>query len=231
MTTVLVAGATGAVGTALVPALRQQGFEVIPHVRPKTAERHPMGKDPQALICELADSARLDAATARAQAVVCLVGTMRKRFSAGDTYESSDYQPVVQLLESAKRVPSDEKRHFVLLSAYGARPGGGYLGWKFRAEEAVRTSGLPYAILRPSFLDSRGSASQPSDGAQRKPPPVIGQALKLAGSLPGMRGISDDLRTMPIEVLCSAIARIVRDRAPTGSVLTGRQLWQAATAG
>jgi uncharacterized protein YbjT (DUF2867 family) len=229
MTTVLVAGATGAVGSALVPALRAQGFEVIPHVRPKTAERHPLGKDPQALICDLGQTAKLDAAMARTQTVVCLVGTMRKRFAAGDTYESSDYRPVVQLVESAKRVPSAEPRHFLLLTALGARPGGGYLGWKHKAEEVVRQSGLPFAILRPSFLDSTQAGSQPSDGVQRKPPPMVGSALRLAGSVPGLRGFSDDLRPMPVEVLCRAIARIVNDRAPVGSVLTGRQLWQAAS--
>ncbi len=228
MTTVLVAGSTGAVGTALVPALRAAGFDVIPHVRPKTAERHPLGKDPAALICDLSDAPRLDAAMARAQAVVCLVGTMRRRFAVGDTYESSDYQPVVDLVASAKRVPSPEPRHFVLLTAFGARPGGGYLGWKYKAEEVVRQSGLPFAVLRPSFLDSTHAGSQASDGTQRKPPPLIGGALRLAGALPGLRGFSDDLRTMPVEVLCRAIVRILQDRKPTASVLTGRQLWQAA---
>ena len=78
MTTVLVAGATGAVGSALVPHLRAQGFNVIPHVRPKTAERHPLGKDPDALVIDLSDAPKLDAAMSRAQAVVCAVGTMRR---------------------------------------------------------------------------------------------------------------------------------------------------------
>jgi uncharacterized protein YbjT (DUF2867 family) len=229
MTTVLVAGATGAVGSALVPALRQQGFEVIPHVRPKTAARHPLGQDPAALVCDLADAAKLDAAMARAQAVVCLAGTMRRRFAQGDTYASSDYQPVIDLVASAKRVPSEASRHFVLLSSLGARPGAGYLGWKHKAEEVVRQSGLPFAILRPSFLDSRHAGSQPSDGAQRRPPPLVGPALRLAGKLPGLRGFSDDVRPIPVEVLCRAIARILRDRAPSASVLTGRQLWQAAS--
>lgn len=226
MTTVLVAGATGAVGSALVPALRQQGFEVIPHVRPQTAGRHPLGSDPAALICELGDAARLDAALARAQAVVCLVGTMRRRFAAGDTYASSDYQPVVDLAASARRV--SPAAHFVLLSSLGARAGNGYLGWKHKAEEVVRQSGLPFAILRPSFLDSTQAGSQPSDGAQRRPPPLVGPALRLAGNLPGLRGLADDLRPLPVEVLCRAIARILRDRAPVASVMTGRQLWQAA---
>lgn len=228
MPTVLVAGATGAVGTVLVPYLRAQGFTVLPHVRPKTAARHPLGKDPDAQVFELSDSAALDRAVARAQTVVCLVGTMRRRFAAGDTYESSDFQPVKDLVASSLRQPAPP--HFVLLSAYGVRPGSsGYLGWKFRAEEAVRQSGLRYAVLRPSFLDSTATGSQPSDGRPRTPPPLLGSALRLAGRVPGLAGLADDLRPIPLDVLSRAIARIVRDAAPTASTLTGRQLWQAAS--
>jgi len=223
----LVAGATGAVGTVLVPTLRGAGLQATPHVRPKTAARHPFGKDPEALICDLADSAALDRGMAPCGTVVCLVGTMRRRFQQGDTYESSDYRPVVQLVDSAKRVPGGP-RHFVLLSALGAREGKGYLGWKWRAEEAVRHSGLPWAILRPSFLDSRGTGSAPSDGRARRPPAVVGGALRLLGSLPALRGITDDLRPLPIDVLCRAIVRVLRERSPTGAILTGRSLWQAA---
>jgi len=222
--TVFVAGATGAVGSALVPYLRSSGLAVIPHVRPKTAERHPLGKDPRALVTELSDSARLDESMAHSQAVVCAVGTMRRRFAAGDTYESSDYRPVVQLVESARRAPPPKPRHFVLVSALGARPGGGYLGWKHKAEEAVRASGLPHTILRPSFIDSRGSGSVPSDGIQRKPPPGLGAAIRLLGRVPPLSGLSDDLRPIPVTVLCAAIARILHDGAPLGT-LTGRQIW------
>jgi uncharacterized protein YbjT (DUF2867 family) len=222
--TVLVAGATGAVGSALVPHLRSSGFAVIPHVRPKTAERHPLGKDPRALVTELSDTARLDEHMAHSQAVLCTVGTMRRRFAAGDTYETSDYRPVVQLVESARRAPPPRPRHFVLVSAFGARPGGGYLGWKHKSEEAVRASGLPHTILRPSFIDSRASGSVPSDGIERKPPPAVGPALRLLGKVPRLRGMSDDLRPIPVTILCAAIARILHDGAPLG-ILTGRQIW------
>src|SRR2546423_11493656 len=93
---VLVAGATGAVGTVLVPELRKSGIAVTPHVRPATAAKHPLGKDPEALVCDLADIGKLDPAMARCDGVACLVGTMRSRFRNGDTYESSDYLPVVE---------------------------------------------------------------------------------------------------------------------------------------
>jgi hypothetical protein len=46
-------------------------------------------------------------------------------------------------------------------------------------------------------------------------------------NLPGLRGLSDDLRPIPAEVLCAAIARILRERAPLG-IVTGRQLWALA---
>jgi len=227
--TVLVAGATGAVGSVLVPKLRASGFAVIPHVRPKTAERHPLGKDLRALVTELSDTPRLDEYMAHSQAVVCLVGTMRRRFATGDTYESSDYRPVVQLVESARRAPPPEPRHFVLLTALGARPGTGYLGWKYKAEEVVRGSGLPHTILRPSFLDTRGTGAQPSDRNERKPPPLVSAVLEAIGHVPGRRAWADDVRPIPVDVLSAAIARILRDRAPLG-IVTGRQLWPLARA-
>jgi nucleoside-diphosphate-sugar epimerase len=150
VTTVLVAGATGAVGSALVPHLRAKGFSVIPHVRPKTAERHPLGKDPDALVIDLSDAPKLDAAISRAQAVVCAVGTMRRRFAAGDTYESSDCRPVVQLVESAKR--AGQSPHFALVSSLGA-PGLGIPGL-----EVQGGGGSPAeraALGHPPALDSR----------------------------------------------------------------------------
>ena len=225
---VLVAGATGAVGSALVPLLRESGLEATPHVRPQTARQHALGSDPDALVCDLADSAALDRGMATCDAIACLVGTMRNRFRAGDTYETSDYLPVVRLVESARRAPSRGPRHFVLLSSLGARPGSGYLGWKWFAEEAVRHSPLPWTILRPSFLDTRGSRSTPSHGTERRPPLLVGGLMSVVGWLPGVRQYADELRPMPVDVLCRAIVRILREHAPTGEVLTGRTLWQLA---
>ena len=228
MTTVFVAGATGAVGSALVPLLRKHAFQVIPHVRPKTAAKHSLGKDPEALIADLSDPAKLDKALERVQAIVCSVGTMRRRFAAGDTYDSSDYQPVVQLVEAALRM--QQRPYFVLVSALGARAGSGYLGWKFKAEEVVRKSGLAQAILRPSVLDSTGSKQEASDGKPRVPPPLMGALVKGFGYLPGLKGLSEDLRPIPVEVVGEAIARLIQENKNHAEVLTGRQLWTLAKA-
>jgi len=181
-----------------VPFLRERGMNVVPHVRPKSAGKV---NDPQALVIDLADAAKLDAAMAQVDAVVCLVGTMRKRFAQGDTYETSDYLPVKHLADSARRAG---KKKFILLSSLGARPGSGYLGWKYKAEQELH--GLPHAILRPSFLD---------DGKQRRPPPLL---------RPLFRTLPKDWRTMPVETLCRAIEKLLREPELPNAVLTGRDL-------
>ena len=51
--------------------------------------------------------------------------------------------------------------------------------------------------------------------------------MRLLGKVPPLRGMSDDLRPIPVTVLCVAIARILHDGAPLGT-LTGRQIWPRA---
>ena len=223
MTTLLIAGATGATGTVLVPKARAAGLKVIPHVRPKTAAKHLLGTDPDALVCDLSDKAALDKAMAGCEVIACLVGTTRHRFAQGDSYESSDYQPVIDLIESAKRA-GGAPRYFILLSALGSRKGSGYLGWKFRAEEAVQKSGLPFSIIRPSFFDSSGTGAQPSDGKSRTPPPIYGGMMKLIGKLPGLHDFAERLRPISLDDLAGAIVKIAIARAPSGQVLEGDKL-------
>jgi uncharacterized protein YbjT (DUF2867 family) len=112
----------------------------------------------------------------------------------------------------------------VLLSSLGARAGGGYLGWKHKAEEAVRQSGLPFTILRPSFFDARGTAAQPSDGRKRQPPPLLGGALTLLSKVPGLRELGARARPISLDVLADAIIRVVKERGPLGQILQGDQL-------
>lgn len=50
----------------------------------------------------------------------------------------------------------------------------------------------------------------------------------MLGAVPGLHALADDLRPIPIEILCRAIVHVVEDGAPRASVMTGRALWQAA---
>jgi uncharacterized protein YbjT (DUF2867 family) len=200
MPTVFLAGATGAVGQAFLPRAEAAGIEVRPHVRPASA-----GKldHPRRVLLELADPTLVEHLRG-CDVVVSLVGTMRKRFHTGDTYETSDIDSARQLVAAAKvaGVP-----RFVVLSSVGAgRPMGPYLAAKARAEGIVADSGLRYTILRPSAFEDRDGSGMPVTRALTR--------------WLGMR------RYEPIRLdeLASALVNVVLRDGPDG-VLEGEGLW------
>jgi len=139
--------------------------------------------------------------------VLQLIGTMRSRFGAGDTYETSDIGTTRQLVEAAKASGVD---HLVLLSSVGAgRPMGAYLKAKAKAEALVRESGIPFTILRPSAFT----------GTEERQVPGWAQSLTRA------LGLS---RYQPIEVedLARALLDVAVRRAPLGVALEGGSLWE-----
>lgn len=196
-----VAGATGAVGRVLVPMADRNGVAVVPHVRPQSASTL---SHPSAVAIDLSDEA-LPKAMAGCTTVVQLIGTMRKRFAKGDTYETSDIGTTRLLVEAAKKAGVD---HLVLLSSVGAgRPLGAYLQAKAKAEALVRDSGLAFTIVRPSAFEDRE-----------------GQAM------PGLRALTKLLglaRYQPITLaeLASALLHVAKERAPVGVALEGTPLW------
>lgn len=197
-----IAGATGAVGRVLMPLALGRGVDVVAHVRPRSAGKVSW---PNVAALELADAA-LPRALAGRTTVVQLIGTMRRRFASGDTYESSDIGTTRLLVEAAKAAGTVD--HLVLLSSVGAgSPRGAYLKAKAEAERLVRDSGLPFTIFRPSaFADREGQA------------------------FPGMRAVTRLLglkKYEPITLLelASAILHAAETRAPLGVALEGQPLW------
>lgn len=197
-----VAGATGAVGQAFLPLAVRRQVDVLAQARPKSAAR--LGDRPVAAI-ELSDPGLADAMKG-CTTVVQLIGTMRKRFSAGDTYETSDIGTTRQLVEAAKACGTVD--HLVLLSSVGAgSPRGAYLKAKAEAERLVVESGIPYTIFRPSAFEDREGAF-----------------------VPGMRAVTNFLgmlKYQPIKLheLASAILYSSIERAPLGVALEGKPLW------
>lgn len=201
-----VAGSTGAVGSLLVQTAQARGIEHVPLVRPATAAR---GKVPaHAAVVELSDRAALASAMAGCSTVLQLIGTMRKRFKTGDTYETSDIGTTRQLVEAAKDAGVD---HLVLLSSVGAgKPMGAYLKAKAQAEKLVVDSAIPFTILRPSAF--------------------IGAGHNVA---PPFRWVADKLvRYKPIlvEDLVDALLEAGLRRAPLNRALEGESLWELVRA-
>ncbi len=200
---IFIAGSTGAVGRTVVRLADKEGLDIVPHVRPKHRSE---ALHPRAAELELSDSETLDKALAGVSTVLQLIGTMRKRFASGDTYESSDIGTTKLLVEAAKRSGVD---HFILLSSVGAgNPIGAYLQAKAKAEELVTTSGLVYTIFRPSTFVGEGHRAPPLMGALTK-------MLHLASYQP-----------IQVEDLARAILHVARERTALCAVLEGQSLWQ-----
>ncbi len=220
---IFLAGATGATGTELLPLARARGLTVRPHVRPQTAARHPLGKDPDAVVCDLGDAAALEAGVRGCGAIVSLVGTMRSRFGTGDTYESADVGSARQLVAAA--VAAGVPR-FLLLSSVGAGGAGAYLQMKGDCERIVREApGLRWTVFQPSALVSAPDAA--GHHGRRELLPGMMALGGLVRALPGLRGVADDWRAIPIAVLCEAILAVL-ERPRDGEVLLGRDLWALA---
>ena len=198
-----VAGSTGATGQVLIAMAGRLGVDVVPHVRPARAAA---GVRLNAAVVDLADTPKVVEAMRGCTTVVQLIGTMRDRFSKGDTYETSDIGTTVQLLAAAKLAGVD---HVVLLSSVGAgHPVGAYLKAKATAEALVRESGIAWTVFRPSALE----------GGERKPVPAMKRLTRLLG-LKAAEPIA-------LEELAAAMLQCAVDRAPLEAVMVGESLWE-----
>ncbi|MDP6933448.1 MAG: NAD(P)H-binding protein [Myxococcota bacterium] len=205
---IFVAGSTGATGRTLVRLATGVDVDIVPHLRPRTAEGRTL--HPQAAVLDLTDAPALDAALTGCTTVLQLIGTMRKRFADGDTYESSDIGTTRCLVESALRTGVD---HLVLLSSVGAgKPRGAYLRAKATAEALVVDSGLDWTLVRPSAFDGEGHR------------PMPGLAL-----LTGMLGL-DRYRPIRIEQLAGALLHVASQGTARRQVLEGASLWEQVEA-
>ncbi len=144
--TVLVIGATGHQGGAVLRHLRERGFSVRAGTRepdqPKV--RALMGHGAEVVRCDLDD---LDSLT-RAMDGAYGVYSVQNSHSAGI---ESEIRQGIQAADAAKR---QRVSHFVYSSVASAdqRTGIPHFDSKYRIEEHIRGTGMPYTIIRPAFF-------------------------------------------------------------------------------
>lgn len=214
-----VAGATGFVGRAVVPALVARGATTIAHVRPDSSRVDEwrkrfaeMGATPDIS----AWSADVLAAAMRAAAVThvfCLIGTTRGRAKSdgvtGNIYEAIDYGLTKLLLDAA--VAAGTQPRFLYLSSVGASPkaASAYLKARGRAEDAVRSSGLPWVIARPSFITGEGrDDARPGERAAGV---VADGVLAVAGLF--AKNLRARYRSTTPDILGASLVRLALDGA------------------
>lgn len=137
-TTVLVTGATGVIGSRLVPLLAERGAQVRAMTRrPDASLPHHPAIDP--IVGDFADPASLDAALAGVDTVF---------LACANVPDQVEHETA--LVDAAARAGVGR---LVKLSARGAAADADVAFWRWHAEieSRLRASGVPAVVLRPSF--------------------------------------------------------------------------------
>ena len=226
-----VAGATGYVGREVVRALRARDIQTVAHIRPDSSRREEwrarfraLGANPDTTAwTEEEMSARLRALAPTR--VFALIGTTRKRARAeaisGDRYETIDYGLTATLLRSATTCSSAPR--FVYLSSEGvsSRTRSAYLKVRWRFEQELISSGLPYSIARPSFIT--GPDRDDGRPGERAAAAVADSLLAVAGAL-GARRLRSRYRSTSGQTLGEALVRIALGPGAEDRILSGDDL-------
>lgn len=151
---VFLSGSTGFVGSHTLRHLLAERHSVRALVRDSGKTKPP----PQNAACEyftgdVVTGHGLDVAVAGCDSVIHLVGIIAEKGT--NTFEAVHHLGTRNVVLAAQR---NGIRRFVYLSALGVRPDGvaAYQTTKWKAEEEVRRSGIPFCILRPSLIFGRG---------------------------------------------------------------------------
>jgi uncharacterized protein YbjT (DUF2867 family) len=157
---VAIAGGSGFIGGTIARRIsRIAGFRVRLLTRnPEQARKRFEALDADFVRAEITDPASVREAVAGSHAIVSAVqfdGYPVEDWSRGLTFEKVDYGGTIALLDAAK---ASSAKHFVYISGVAADEKSDHPAFraKGRAERAVRESGLPYTIFRPSLVFGPG---------------------------------------------------------------------------
>ncbi len=148
---ILVTGGSGFIGRRVVSRLADGGSNLRVLARGQRHADLPEGVE--VARGDVVSGEGLPEAMAGVEKVVHLVAIIRE--SGGQTFEANIWRGTEKVVEAAKAA---EVKKLVYVSAIGAQdnPTYRYLHAKWQAERAVKLSGLPYTILRPSIVFGEG---------------------------------------------------------------------------
>jgi len=193
----MVTGASGVVGRAVVAALAGRD-EVRATVRRPEAAEPLRALGAKVAVRDLDHPDALVEILPRCHTLVHLIGGPNQ--PGPDELFRANHGSVVTAVEAARQAGTSR---FILISVPGADPGAThpYLRAKGMAEEAVKVSGLEYAIVHASHVYGLGGLwfTAAVEGAVASPPFVVGPgdrevAPLLAGDLAALIAVIDDHR-------------------------------------
>ncbi|HET9201258.1 MAG TPA: NAD(P)H-binding protein [Dehalococcoidia bacterium] len=196
-----VVGGTGFIGSAVVRELRDRDEQVavVSRSAEKVAKTFP-GLGVIARECDVRDSVRLSEALKDSQGVVIALAFDNYPMedpSKGRTFEEVDQKGAEAVASVARQAGVEQ---LVYLSGAGSAPDARYHWFraKWKAEQAVRSSGVAFTILRPSWVYGPGDRS-------------LNRMLGFGRVLPFIPVIGDGSKQMLQPVFIDDIARAVAD--------------------
>jgi uncharacterized protein YbjT (DUF2867 family) len=213
---VFLTGATGFVGKHMLERLLVEGYAVRAALRglPEQKARlvshteHLGRKDDfQWVHGDIVEGTRLDEGMQGCDAVIHLVGIIVERGT--NTFERVHHQGTRNVVEAAKRTGV---KRYVQMSALGVRADGvaPYQTTKWKGEEEVRQSGIPFCILRPSLIFGQG------DG-------FVTQMMQTMRSAPLFRPVPGDgkpkFRPIAVQDVTTCFARALTYEAATNQTV------------
>ena len=207
---VFLTGATGFVGGNMLRRLLAEGHSVRALVRdPQKAGKAENAETAKVELIpgDVVESTGLDKGLQGCDAVIHLVGIIVEKGS--NTFEQVHHLGTRNLVEAAKRAGI---KRFVQMSALGVRANGvaPYQTTKWKGEEEVRRSGIPFCILRPSLIFGEG------DG-------FVTQMMKTMRSAPLFRPVpgsgNPKFRPIFIDDVTACFARALTAEAATNQTI------------
>jgi NADH dehydrogenase len=205
---IFLTGATGFVGGHILQRLLADGHDVVAVVRGRSAIR-PQNDHLHLASGDVVSGAGLDVMQG-CDAVIHLVGIIMEQGDA--TFERVHHEATRNVVAAARRAGVER---LVQMSALGARADGvsGYQTSKWRGEEEVRNSGIPFVILRPSLIFG------PGDG-------FITQMVDVMRSAPLFRPVvgTGQYRFRPVyidDVVSCFVSSLINERATNQSIDIG----------
>ena len=150
---ILVTGGTGFVGRHLIQHMRKEGIAIRAVVKTLDKAQSLEALGVHLIQGDITDKASLEKAVLGVDRVIHLVGIIQE--APHVTFQGIHVEGTRNILDAAKKAAV---RHFFYQSALGTRPGAKstYHKTKWEAEELVRSSGIPYTIMRPSLIYGSG---------------------------------------------------------------------------
>jgi nucleoside-diphosphate-sugar epimerase len=220
-----------------VAELRARGVATVAHIRPDSrrldAFREQFGALGARVDTTPWEQAAMTATLAelRPTHLFALLGTTaanareeRKRTGRNVDYDSVDYGLTNMLLLAASR--SSLRPRFVYLSSIGVRETapGAYMQARWKAEQAIIHSNLPYTIVRPSFIsgEDRDETRPMERIAASMSAVMLGGMAKL-----GARSLHDRWAPMTGEQLARAIVSLALESNAQNRVYEGEEIPRA----